>query len=81
MDLETASGESEEQQKLSSIERPEILLQWSNLSVEAARADVNGASKRLGRCVGGGLEFWPENQGKNLGRDVTTKELSQDMET
>ena len=42
-------GESEEQQKLSSIERPEILLQWFNLSVEASRADVNGTSKKLGK--------------------------------
>lgn len=39
--------ESEEQQKLSSIERPEILLQWFNLSVEASRADVNGTSKQV----------------------------------
>eukprot|EP00438_Fugacium_kawagutii_P016468 Skav211461 [mRNA] locus=scaffold379:214811:230882:- [translate_table: standard] len=40
-------GDSEEQPKLSSIERPEILLQWQNLSVEAARSDVNGSSKQV----------------------------------
>jgi len=39
--------DSEEQQKLTSIHRPEILLQWADLSVEASRADVNGAAKQV----------------------------------